>query len=170
VLGEMKLKNYTTGVSAIRTIGEIEQILASLGATSIMKDYFGDGRVSGLSFKLTIKERQMAIKIPVEIEKATAILIEQDAMKKKNDIWRQQQSERVFWRIIKDWLFSQFSLIEIGQAKPEQIFLPYMWNGRETLYEKLEKSGFKALELEASKDENKVPKLDYRNVQDAEFT
>jgi hypothetical protein len=42
----MKLKNFTTNIPAVRTISEIEQLLAGMGALSIQKEYFGDGRLS----------------------------------------------------------------------------------------------------------------------------
>ena len=43
------IKNYTTSVSAERTIGEIMGILASKGAREIMLEYDDEGQVNGLS-------------------------------------------------------------------------------------------------------------------------
>ena len=68
---------------------------------------------------------------------------------KKNEIMNRQtleeQAERVSWRVIKDWLEAQITLIRIGNAEVEQVMLPYMWNGRESLYEKLKENNFAAL-------------------------
>jgi hypothetical protein len=75
----------------------------------------------------------------------------------------------VVWRIIKDWLYSQFSLIEIGQAKAQQIFLPYYYDGRKTFYERIEKGGFGALQLESKSDKAKIQERRTDNVQDAIF-
>ena len=38
------------------------------------------------------------------------------------------QSLRVAWRNIKEWTESQMALIAAGQAKIEQVFLPYVLN------------------------------------------
>ncbi|GAG95531.1 unnamed protein product, partial [marine sediment metagenome] len=47
-------------------------------------------------------------------------------------------SYRVAWRIIKDWTHAQLSLIASGQAQPLEIFLPYMFDGKLTFFEKFE--------------------------------
>ncbi|MCE5270788.1 hypothetical protein LLH00_05840 [bacterium] len=48
----------------------------------------------------------------------------------------ENEAYRVAWRILRDWLHSQLSIIATEQVKPEQVFLPYlMVNGDKTLAE-----------------------------------
>lgn len=130
-----KMKNYTTDVPASRSIGEIEKLLSHFGAAAVMKEFTSDGRVHSLSFKLQDK----AFKLPANINGVKKILYtdvrphhSKNGMKRRDD-----RANRVAWRILKDWIHAQLSLIASGQAHPEQIFLPYLYDGKSkrTLYE-----------------------------------
>lgn len=131
---KFKLKNYTTSISWEKTIMEIEQILADFGAEAIMKEYYGDGRVEFLSFKIKTKFGNRAFKLPANTESVKMILTEQRLCSPAK---AQKQAERTAWRLIKDWLHAQVSLVKVGMAEPEQIMLPYMTEGGKTLYERL---------------------------------
>lgn len=129
----LKIKNYTTNISAEKTIAEIEKLLAQFGASAIFKEYFSDGRVKSLSFKL----ENQGFKMPANINGVKEVLYSgkrsyhgKDSMKARDD-----RAYRVAWRIIKDWLHAQLSLIASGQAHPQEIFLPYLFNGEKTLYQ-----------------------------------
>ena len=130
----MNIKNYTTGISASRTMVEIEELLVGAGAEAIQKTYRGDGRVEALMFKL----QGRGYKLPANTEKVYEILKqhhrEGQALK--------EQSERVAWRVLKDWLHAQLSLIAIGQAEVEQVMLPYMWDGTRSFYEIIKERQF----------------------------
>jgi hypothetical protein len=165
----VKLKNYSTSIDAKKTVGEIEQLLAQMGATRVMKEFYGDGRIKALAFELMVEGKPHSIKLPAEVDKAQAILSKQKGFPQRNQIEANQRAERVVWRIIKDWLYSQFSLFEIGQAKPQQIFLPYFYDGRETFYERIEKGGFGALQLEAKSDNVEIPKRKIEKYEDAVY-
>ena len=128
------IKNYTTDVSAERSITEIEKILASFGADAIMKEYTSDAKVRSLSFKF----EDQGFKLPANINGVKEALYPgkrsyhgRDSMKKRED-----RAYRVSWRIIKDWIHAQLSLIASGQARPQEVFLPYLFDGKRTLYEK----------------------------------
>lgn len=130
---KFNIKNYTTDVSAERSIAEIEKLLTSFGAEAIMKEFSSDGRVRMLSFKIDDK----AFKLPANINGVKSELYKgkrnyhaRDSMKKRED-----KAYRVTWRIIKDWIHAQLSLISSGQAHPHEIFLPYMYDGKRTLYQ-----------------------------------
>lgn len=128
----MKIKNYTTSISASRTMMEIEEMLVSFGATAIQKKYRGDGRVEALAFQY----QGRGYLLPSNTEKC------EQALFKRHSQSSEEQAEKVAWRVIKDWLHAQLSLITIGQAEVEQVMLPYMWNGKETLYDKLKERQF----------------------------
>lgn len=130
---EFSLKNKTTCVSAERTISEIEQLLAQFGASAIMKEFNIDGRCASLSFKLGNK----GFKLPANEEGVYEILFKEKRQSYKTNAMqeRHKQAYNVCWRIIKDWLHSQLSLIASGQAQPDQVLLPYLFDGQKTLYE-----------------------------------
>ena len=48
----MPIKNYTTKVPAVQTVGEIQGILAAHGARKVMMDYAENGRVTAVTFAL----------------------------------------------------------------------------------------------------------------------
>lgn len=133
-----RIKNYTTSVPWSRTIFEIEEMLTQIGASAIMKDYRGDGRVESLSFKLQGK----GYRLPSNTEKCIVKLKEAGLYSTRNNIDREKQAENITWRIIKDWLDAQIALMQIGQAEPEEIMLPYMYDGKKTLYQKFKESDF----------------------------
>lgn len=130
----MKLKDYTTTVEAAKSISEIEEILAAFGATTIMKEYLADGKVYSLSFKF----QEKGFKLPANVDGVKKILYEGKRVRHTTDGAknRDEQAYRVSWRVIKDWLHSQLSLILSGQAEPEQVLFPYMYNGKQTLWER----------------------------------
>ena len=123
-----ELKNKSTEIDAGKTISQIESLLAQFGASMVMKDYMQDGRCTALSFKLG----EHGYKMPANIEGVYANLYEDKTRKTKE---REDKAYRVCWRIIKDWLHSQLSLIASGQAQPDQVLLPYQFNGKLTFYE-----------------------------------
>jgi hypothetical protein len=128
-----KLKNYSTAVPADRSIAEVEDLLVKFGAQAIMKTHLADGRCNMLAFKLDEK----SFRLPANVEGVHDVLFgHTQARHGVNQMSeREAKSYRVAWRIIRDWLHAQLSLIASGQAAPEQILLPYMFDGKRTLYE-----------------------------------
>ena len=47
----MPIKNYTTKVPAVQTVGEIQGILAAHGARKVMMDYGDDGKVLAVCYE-----------------------------------------------------------------------------------------------------------------------
>lgn len=128
---DFKIKNYTTSIAVEKTLMEIEQLLVSFGASLIMKDISPDGRTKALSFKLQDK----GYKLPANADGVKMILTPKGSRTRTPMLEQDRQADRVAWRIVKDWLHAQLSLIASGQAVPEQILLPYQYNGKRTLYE-----------------------------------
>jgi hypothetical protein len=129
----MNIKNYTTGVPAERSIGEIEKLLSMFGCNAIMKDYSGDGKVVSLAFKY----QNNAYKLPINTEGVYAVIFAKKRARHGVNVMRnrEEQAYRIAWRLLKDWIHAQLSIVVSGQATPEQIMLPYMWDGRRTVYE-----------------------------------
>ena len=131
---KFNIKNYTTDVPADRSILEIEKLLTLFGAIAIIKEYTPEGRVHSLSFRL----QDESFRLPANVKGVKEILYKGTRSHHSSDgeKRREDRSERVAWRIIKDWTHAQLSLIASGQAHALEIFLPYMFDGKTTLYQK----------------------------------
>ena len=147
-LDKFKLKNYTTEIPADKSIFEVEQMLASFGASAVMKQFLQDGKCYSMSFKLEDKGFKLPANAKGVYEVMYANMKERHGKNTMKN--RDEQAYRVSWRIIRDWLHSQLSLIASGQAQPDEIMMPYTYDGKQTLYEAY-KNG--RLQLEAKKDE-----------------
>ena len=129
----MALLNYTTTVDAIKTAGEIEDILIKGGAKAIQKE-IDNGKVISIKFIVDSPIGTIPIELPVQIAAVAEILRQQ---KKNNPRIKTSldQAERTAWRCLKDWVEAQMALIEIGMVSIDQVFLPYVINKEgKTLY------------------------------------
>ena len=126
----MPLLNYTTKVDVYTTIGAIQGQLVKHGAKKIMQEYDDAGRITALSFQIDTPNGLRAIKLPSNAEAVRHVLAKQ---KVKCDV---EQSERVAWRIIKDWVEAQMAILESEMVQMDEIFLPYMLNSKgQTVFE-----------------------------------
>jgi|WetSurMetagenome_2_1015567.scaffolds.fasta_scaffold472426_2 hypothetical protein len=143
----MKIKNFSTGVAANKSIAEIEKILTDFGAEAIMKSYTGDGKVKSLAFKY----QNNAYMLPSNVDGVYQVMFANKKTYRKVNANknREEQAYRIAWRLLKDWIHAQISIVYSGQATPDQIMLPYMYNGQKTVYE-MYKAG--KLQLQEAKD------------------
>ena len=155
----MPIKNYTTVISAMKSVGEIQGNLVTHGARAIMVDYSGDGVPASLSFIIPTSQGDITFRLPAHVKKVENILLtmrsrpleswQADYAKTLDRI--QKQAARVAWRIIKDWVAAQVAIIETEMVTLTEVFLPYMQvRGQQTLYEAMVSSQF---QLEAGKGE-----------------
>lgn len=119
------IKNYTSKVPFERTIGQIESLLASIGANKIEKSY-GEGKPNGIKFEIELNSRQIKFEIPLKIEEVKKILRETYRTRPKT--WVEDQTMRTAWRITFDWVASQVVMIQLRQVEIVQVFLPYVIN------------------------------------------
>lgn len=155
----MAVRNYTTQISVEKTIMEIEAILIKFGAQGIYKEYQGS-KIAGLMFFLMKDNQKIPFKIPMSIEKTRTIItraVQEGKLPRRYlaEPLRSEQGERVAWRIIKDWIDSQLSLLEMQFADAIEILLPYAYNAVEnkTMYQKFIEKKEQYLALE-QKDES----------------
>lgn len=118
-----KIANYSTTVTAMKSIGEIQGCLVEHGATQILMDY-NNGEPIGLSFYVNTAFGAMPFKLPANIERVQAVLNKQRV---RTHVPR-DMAVRVAWRILKDWVRAQMAILETEMVSIEQIFLPYMQN------------------------------------------
>lgn len=149
----MILKNYTTIKNYRTTIQEIETYLSKMGAKRILKEYDGRGIVTSLSFEINYNEKLLPIKLPARIDRVPAALRSiyntdkeltstQKALVKKA-MGDEQRAINIAWRIIKDWLEANMSIMQLDQINMLEALLPFvvMKNGK-TFYELLEHNNF----------------------------
>jgi hypothetical protein len=136
----MPLANYTTSVSAPRTVAEIEEILAKHGAREALKNYSDDGVIESLSFIVKTPSGNMGIRLPVNPEAIQKVLSQQRVPR---HLQTREQAVKIAWRIVRDWIRAQMAILETEMVKMEQIFLPYMIvKDNKTLYEAMSEKGF----------------------------
>ena len=119
----MPLLNYTTQVSADKTVAEIQKCLAEHGANAILNQYDTEGYIVALSFKIKIREKNIGFKLPSDWRPVLKIM-EEDP-KTPQRLCNQEQALRVSWRIVKRWIEAQMAILDTKMVKMEQVFLPY---------------------------------------------
>jgi hypothetical protein len=146
----MNIKNYTSGVASETSIARIESKLAAVGASGIMKLYGPDKRVSAIIFQMPNGSRNHAIRVPANVENCYQALWKDYCLRvsrprddTKSTI--RDQAERTAWKLVQDWIDVQVSMIVMKQADALEVFLPYVWDGRQTYFESMKGGGFKQL-------------------------
>ena len=140
----MPIKNYTTAINSEKTVNEIESILTRHGASKIMKEFDGEGGVSAVCFILPKGEIEIPFRLPLREDSIMLVLSKQNREGKlPKSFLNKAQARRIGWRILKDWVDSQMALVEIGMAKAEEVFMPYLYNYQtnKTLFETAELHG-----------------------------
>lgn len=135
----MYVKNYTSVVPAEKTMQTIESLLRGAHATSFVK-LLDKGVVRGIVFTIQSElETPITVRLPVDEDGVYTALLQQ---KKDSHWWPatkkekvREQAKRTAWKLMEDWLRVQLSLVSMKQAQLAQVFLPYLWNGKQSLYE-----------------------------------
>ena len=144
----MNLKNYTSTVPMTNSISKIEHKLAQAGATHIAKSYNKE-RPVGMIFQIPINGNPMTFKLPAKTERVLDFMVRQRARPPKKTQLEaiRKQADRTGWKILSDWIDIQVSIIQLDQAEPIEVFLPYLYDGKKdrTLFDKLKESDFKLL-------------------------
>lgn len=160
----MFLKNYTSDAPVSRTIARIEDVLIRCGVLGIEKEYGPGAVIVAIKFRIELQQgRPMIVRLPVDVDRALDALFQNYAhpdkicpekdgnhrvnssLKRKTRFSFRDQAERTAWKITQDWVEVQMSMIQMQQADFREVFLPYLWDGRQTVFTRLRDSGFKAL-------------------------
>ncbi|MEO7264430.1 MAG: hypothetical protein ABIW38_05925 [Ferruginibacter sp.] len=145
----MNIKNYTSTIEATRSMAKIEELLVEIGATNINKQYV-EKVCTGITFLLFDQQMQKTLPfhLKAQIQECFTILWK-DVKRPRPDTKAilQQQANKTAWKILSDWTEIQCSMILLGQAKPLQMFLPFMYdmNNNETYFEKVTAGKIKLL-------------------------
>ena len=126
----MPIKNYTTKVPAVQTVGEIQGLLAAHGARRVMMDYGDDGKVLAVTFGLDCCGMMRGFRLEAKPDGVMSVMARE---RLKCDA---EQAERIAWRNVKDWIAAQVALVETEQATMDELFFPKLVDRNErTLYE-----------------------------------
>lgn len=123
----MAVLNYTTRVDALRTIGEIQALLAKQGATRIATEY-ADGTPIGVAFGLKTPHGERFFELPVDVAAMQRLLAKNspNGGMSVSAFRSREHAERVAWRVVKDWLEAQLTLVQTQMAAIDQVLLPYL--------------------------------------------
>ncbi len=159
----MFLKNYTSNVPVNETIHRIEKVLIKCGVSGIMKEYGSTaGDIIAVTFKIETAKGPMTVRLPVDKNRCLEALWldyvggdklstdgktinDWNSRKKKIKADFVDQAHRTAWKIVQDWVEVQLSMIQTQQADFEEVFLPYLYDGRSTVYQRVVESGLRAL-------------------------
>jgi hypothetical protein len=164
----MFLKNYTSAVPVATTIARIEKALIHCKVSGITKEYGPAGEISALQFhiKLDAANKALSIRLPADPEGALQALwldyIGEDKLdltgermawnsrkrKEKSDF--RALAEQTAWRLMQDWVEVQLSMIQMKQADLAEVFMAYVWDGRQTFYQAIKENGYRALLADTS--------------------
>lgn len=159
------LKNYTSNVPVSQTIYKIEQVLIRCGVSGITKEYGPKMEVTAIRFHIPLNDREVTIRLPADAKKAQEAMwrdyagadISKDGLgvtygsrKKLRPTDFAEQGERTAWKIIQDWIEVQMSMIQMQQADTIEVFMPYIWDGKQTVYGRIKEGGYRALLPEKS--------------------
>lgn len=137
----MNIKNYTSTIEASRSMARIEELLVDIGATNINKQYI-DKVCTGLTFLLFDLQLQqtLAFHLKAQVDECFTILWKEIKRPQENTkAALKLQASKTAWKILSDWAEIQCSMILLGQGKPLQMFLPFMYDAKtsETLFDKV---------------------------------
>lgn len=126
----MAIKNYTTTVDVFKSLGEIQGALASHGARKIMVDYDVAGQPVGITFGIETPNGPRGFLLPANVAGVKAVFARQKVRAQKG------QAERTAWRNVRDWIMAQMAIVEAGQVEIQEVFFPYLTDGRgHTVYQ-----------------------------------
>jgi hypothetical protein len=140
----MPLLDYTTSVPVSKTVAQVQAKLVEHGARAVMMEYDDQGRIRALAFKVKTPNGELPIRLPIDAAATLRVLERQHY---NGEIPARYASEehayRVAWRIVKDWVEAQMSLLETEMVKIEEVFLPYViTRGGQTLYQVMAEKHF----------------------------
>lgn len=143
----MNIKNYTSKVPIEKSITQICQMLAEIGAKNVNMKY-ENKMVTAVTFLIDYRNNTLAFKLPVKFEAVEKVLREEVKRPREDTFERiRKQSGMTAWKILKDWVEIQCTMILLEQAELAEVFLPYLYDAKadKTLFQKVESGDIKLL-------------------------
>jgi hypothetical protein len=142
----MPIANYSTSISAAKTIGEIMEILVEHGAEKITCDYERDTKIpTSVTFGLESPTGyKVYFELPANYEGCLKAMLKD--RKIPRSACTKDQAVRVAWRTLKDWIRAQCAINEAGLASMDEVFFAYAITARgSTLYKDVNENDTKLL-------------------------
>lgn len=140
------IKNYTSETPASTSINRIEEMIVAAGAQQVSKTY-SDGEVTGLKFVLPVNNMLLTFLIDPRVDfvykKMIAAYIKTPTSAQQDACYR--QANRTAWKNQQELLQIQLDMVELDQVDMMQALFLSLTDGTETVYEKIKKTGYKAL-------------------------
>lgn len=123
----MSVLNYTTKIPLAKTLGEVQSLLVKHGANRIAIDYT-DGQPTGVTFAITTVHGPRLFTLPVDVDAMQRLLAKGKPTGGMSvaAFRSREHAARVAWRVIKDWLAAQLTLVQTEMAALDQVMLPYL--------------------------------------------
>jgi len=138
--------NYSTTIDAFKTIGEIQGILSRHNARRVVIEYENQLPIALTFGHVSERGIEISFRLPCNFKG-----IQKACEKKKLQprFRTQDQAIRIGWRVIKDWLEAQLSMVEAELATTTEVFLPYAITkmGGKTMFELSQEPGSLLLEM-----------------------
>lgn len=145
----MNIKNYTSSVSAEKSILDIERILITMGARNIAKEYDGFGHVSAIMFAIPRGESTTPIKLPARVDAIKKLFLnEYKRTPTRGQIEAaEEQATRSAWKNLKEWVELQATMIKLEQVEFMEVFMPYIYSMErgKTVFELAKENSFQKL-------------------------
>lgn len=157
----MNIKNYTSDVPAGTTINRIQNLLIEAKVNGITMEYGPAGEIVALLFHVNL-DRRYSIRLTANVDAVQdtfwhdyagtdklsddgQTLRYQWGKKKKKRADFRQQAERTAWKLQQDWVQVQLSLLLLQKVDFLQVFMAYLWDGKQTFYQSIKGTNFLAL-------------------------
>ena len=157
----MNIKNYTSDVASHVTINRIQQLLISAKVNGITMEYGPNGEIIALLFHVEL-DQKYSIRLTANVDGVQDTLwkdyvgsdkLSSDGQslycnwrrKKKKRADFRQQAEKTAWKLQQDWVQVQLSLLLLQKVDFLQVFMAYLWDGKQTFYNRLKDGGMLAL-------------------------
>lgn len=125
----MPLANYTSTVAVSKSLAEITKALVRGGARGIAQEY-GDmsGNVTALEFAIPMPGQHGQVHVlryvlPLRPDEVRTVLTKQRVEAR---YLTPEHVERVTWRVLRDWVLAQVTMIESGMLTLPEVMFPYM--------------------------------------------
>lgn len=158
----MFLKNYTSEVPVTASVARIRKVLIECGVSGITEQFGPQpGTIAAIIFHIEVGGQQCRIRLAPEVEKCRNALwkdyvgtdkleldgtmVARPSKKKKCRKDFDQQAARTAWRLVQEEVEIQMSKIQLGQADFRQAFLAQIWDGTQTVWQRLEERNFAGL-------------------------
>jgi len=164
----MNIKNYTSDVPTSVTIGRIQAFLIECKVNGLTMEYGENGQVLALLFHIDL-DRRYSIRMTANVDAVHETFWRDyvgphrtyktpngdeecsSGYKRRLRSSFREQAERTAWKLQQDWVEVQMSLLRLQKIDFLQVFMPYLWDGKQTLYDRIKGNGMLALEAGAER-------------------